>query len=90
MDEYIVHPKSDRALPKPKCLEEMIKYAEKMSRDFAHARGDFYEVNGHVYFGEMTFTSSSGTENPTPASFGIQMGNWLTLPEKKPLPERKY
>lgn len=90
MDEYIIHPKSDRALPKPKCLEEMIKYAEKMSRDFAHARVDFYEVNGHVYFGEMTFTSSSGTENPTPASFGIQMGNWLTLPEKKPLPERKY
>lgn len=90
MDEYIVHPKSDRALPRPKCLDEMLEYAEKMSREFAHARVDFYEVNGHVYFGEMTFTSSSGTENPTPASFGIQMGNWLTLPEKSPLPERKF
>ncbi len=90
MDESIIHPKSDRVLPKPKCLSEMLEYAEKMSRDFAHARVDFYEVNGHVYFGEMTFTSSSGTENPTPASFGIQMGNWLTLPEKQPLPERKF
>ena len=39
----------------PKNLEKMKEYAEKLSKDFKFVRVDFYEINGKVYFGELTF-----------------------------------
>ena len=42
--------------PRPECLEEMLSYAEILSKPFPFVRVDFYEVDGHVYFGELTFT----------------------------------
>ena len=47
-------------LPKPTCLDRMIEVAKKLSCGFPVLRVDLYEVNGHVYFGELTFTSQSG------------------------------
>lgn len=47
-------------LPKPTCLDRMIEVAKKLSLGFPVLRVDLYEVNGHVYFGELTFTSQSG------------------------------
>ncbi len=47
-------------LPKPTCLDRMIEVAKKLSWGFPVLRVDLYEVNGHVYFGELTFTSQSG------------------------------
>lgn len=41
---------------RPKHLNEMIRYAEILSEDFDVVRVDFYEFNGKVYFGELTFT----------------------------------
>ena len=45
-----------KKFPRPECLEEMISYAEILSKPFPFVRVDFYEVNGKVYFGELTFT----------------------------------
>ena len=42
--------------PKPKCLDEMLSYAKILSKPFPFVRVDFYEVDGKVYFGELTFT----------------------------------
>lgn len=39
----------------PKNLEKMREYATKLSKDFKFVRVDFYEIDGKVYFGEMTF-----------------------------------
>lgn len=33
----------------------MIELTKKLSEGFPHVRVDFYEANGQVYFGEMTF-----------------------------------
>lgn len=41
---------------KPERLELMLSYAETLSSDFPFVRIDFYEVNGEVFLGEMTFT----------------------------------
>ena len=41
---------------KPGCLDEMLKYAEILSKPFPFVRVDFYEVKGKIYFGELTFT----------------------------------
>lgn len=48
---------TDKAIKKPKNLEKMIEYAEKMSKPFKFVRVDFYETNeGKILFGELTFT----------------------------------
>lgn len=46
---------------KPKNLDEMLSVAEKLSRPFPIVRVDMYNLNGKIYFGEMTFTSLGGT-----------------------------
>ena len=44
------------ALPKPKNFECMLSLASKLSADFDFVRVDLYNVDGHIYFGELTFT----------------------------------
>lgn len=41
---------------KPESLDEMMDLARKLSKGFPFVRVDFYEVDGKVYVGEMTFT----------------------------------
>lgn len=45
-----------KKIKKPSNLDEMIKYAEKLSKNFPFVRVDFYDDNGIVIFGELTFT----------------------------------
>jgi hypothetical protein len=40
---------------KPKTFDTMKKYAEVLSKDFKFVRVDFYEIDGKIYFGELTF-----------------------------------
>lgn len=44
----------------PERLEEMIEIAEKLSEGIPELRVDLYEIGGKIYFGELTFFSSSG------------------------------
>lgn len=84
------YPAEPKGIAKPKNLDKMIQFARQLSQGFAHARVDFYEVEDQLYFGEITFTSGSGTERTTPRSFEKEMGDMLTLPPKSPIPERKF
>lgn len=51
---------SNRVVPKPNCLSEMLKLARKLSRPFPQVRVDFYNINGRPVFGELTFSSGYG------------------------------
>ena len=82
------YPIDTREIAKPVNLDKMIRFAELMSKDFCQVRVDFYEVDDKLYFGEMTFTSTSGQDRATPRSFEYEMGNMITLPPKKPIPMR--
>lgn len=42
---------------KPKNFEKMRELAEALSKEFKQVRVDFYNVDGRIYFGEMTFFS---------------------------------
>lgn len=64
---------------KPECLEELLQYARLLSKQFLHARVDFYIVDGKIYFGEITFTSGAGFSNIQPYEFDVEMGNCLSL-----------
>ena len=63
----------------------MIELSEKMSKEFALVRVDFYDINDKIYFGEMTFTSASGVDVFKPEEYNLKLGQMLTLPEKKEL-----
>ena len=54
------YPLSQDTIPKPACLDDIIKYASILSKGFPQVRVDFYIVGGKPYFGEMTFTGSAG------------------------------
>ena len=43
-------------LPKPENLDEMIRIAKILSKDFKFVRVDLYELERKVYFGELTFS----------------------------------
>lgn len=48
---------------KPKNLDKMFEFASILSKDIPFVRVDFYEVNGKLYFGELTFYPSGGFDN---------------------------
>jgi len=47
-------------IDKPICMDEMFELAAKLSKGFPFVRVDLYAVQGHVFFGEMTFYPDSG------------------------------
>lgn len=50
-------------LRKPNNLDKMFEFASLLSKNIPFVRVDFYEVNGKLYFGELTFFPSSGFDN---------------------------
>lgn len=50
-------------IEKPKNLGKMFEFAEILSKNIPFVRVDFYESNGNLYFGELTFYPSAGFDN---------------------------
>lgn len=68
---------------KPSNFELMKELAAKLSEGTPQLRVDFYEVDGKVYFGEMTFFHCSGMVPFHPEQWDRIFGDWVTLPPKK-------
>lgn len=77
------HPNADKTPVKPVSFEEMKRLAEKLSQGIPHVRIDFYDVNGKIYFGEMTFFHWSGMKPFEPEEWDYKFGSWIKLPAKK-------
>lgn len=76
------HPNADTLPQKPERFEEMKALAAKLSEGIPHLRVDFYEVDGKVYFGELTFFHWSGMMPFEPEQWDYTFGSWIHLPEK--------
>lgn len=72
-----------REIAKPAGFEEMKVLSEKLSAGIPHLRVDFYDINGKVYFGELTFYHLSGMEHFEPEEWDYTFGEWLQLPGKE-------
>lgn len=70
---------NDIPMEKPQKLDELLKYAELLSKGFPHVRVDLYIVNEKIYFGEMTFTNGAGFDRIQPREFDVELGNMFTL-----------
>jgi len=62
-------------LPKPKNIEALLSYASILSKGHKQARVDFYDIDGRIYFGEMTMTSQGGYMNYFTEKFLLELGN---------------
>ncbi|MGI6501375.1 MAG: ATP-grasp fold amidoligase family protein [Anaerostipes sp.] len=71
---------ADKPLRKPVTFDKMIDLSKILSEDFPHVRVDFYEVDGKLYFGELTFYHFSGFMPFEPKRWDIIFGNWIKLP----------
>lgn len=64
---------------RPKCLEEMVAAAERLSEPFPFVRVDFYQHEGRPVFGELTFTPAAGILPAETKIDGRTMGEMIAL-----------
>ena len=76
------HPFANIIPSKPKNFELMKELSKKLSKGIPHVRVDFYEVNGRVFFGELTFSHWSGLVPFEPEKWDDILGSWIVLPSK--------
>lgn len=80
--EVCCMPDSSKVLEKPKNFEMMLTLAETLSKDITFARIDFYNINGKIYFGEITFFPASGMGKFTQDEWDKKLGDFIKLPVK--------
>ena len=72
--------------PKPASYDRMLEIARTLGADFEFARIDLYDVEGHVYFGEITHNPGGGLVRLRPRSFDRALGDLWRY--GTPVPER--
>ena len=66
-------------LEKPKNYKRMVEIAEALSEGFSHVRVDLYNIDGKIYFGEMTFSTCGGYCKFEPEEFDMILGEQWNL-----------
>lgn len=69
----------DASLPPPPNFSEMLACAEKLSEGFSHVRVDFYDIDGRIVFGEMTFYHGAGYLRFEHEAFEKKLGDYWEL-----------
>lgn len=72
-------PVYDRELKLPSTIDKMIQLAEVLSSNTSFLRVDFYDVDGKIYFGELTFYPASGMRPFTSKEWDKKLGDWISL-----------
>lgn len=69
-------------VPKPETFNKMVELGNIIAKDFAYVRVDFYDVDGKLFFGEITLHHGSGFDTFFPDDYDLYFGNKLKLPIK--------
>ena len=82
IDLYYREGASRPAIAKPIKLEQMLSIASRLSACFDFVRVDLYNIDGKIYFGELTFTPVAGGLKLQPESWDLKLGQkWEMLSE---------
>ena len=75
------HYKTADNIQKPLNYTKMVDLSEKLAQHVGapFIRIDFYEVNGEIYFGEITFYPGGGVEEFSPEEWDYILGSWIKL-----------
>lgn len=68
-------PNIRRTIEKPENYNLMLEYAKKLAEPFTYVRADFYNVEGNIYFGELTFAKTGGAGIFLHKMYDLWMGN---------------
>ncbi len=79
--ERICPPNKQKEIILPANMSRMIEFAERLSQGIPFLRADFYDVNGTIYFGELTFYPASGFGSFTDDAWDAKLGEWIELPK---------
>lgn len=71
--------KKDYDFKPPLNYQEMINISEKLAKPFPFVRVDLYNIDGKIYFSEMTFTPAKGTLIFDDDKADFIIGNWLDI-----------
>ena len=71
--------KDNESYQKPRRFQEMVNYANLLSNRFKFVRVDFYEIDGRVFLGELTFTPGAMTFKYKNDDDNIKVGSLLKL-----------
>ena len=77
--EEVCPPNFNKEIQIPSNIHSMIKKAELLAKNTKFVRIDFYNVNGKIYFGEITFYPASGFGKFIPNDWDEKLGNMLNL-----------
>ncbi len=79
LDMRMRDPNSINGYPLPQNFEKMQELAGILSDGLHHLRVDFYECNGKIYMGELTFFHCGGFARIYPNSWEKILGDWIIL-----------
>lgn len=68
-----------KIIKKPINFDKMIEIARTLSKPFPHVRVDLYDIEGKIYFGELTFYSNGGFINVSSHEMDLTIGSWINL-----------
>lgn len=69
-------------VPKPIHFEEMVEICCKLSKNLPFVRVDLYNIQGKIFFGELTFFPASGFGRFEPEIWNFKLGSLLQIPTK--------
>lgn len=72
---------ADFTLPAPEGIDKMFDLARRLSEGHPFARVDLYNVDGRIYFGEITFYPDGGFDSNLLEETDLYFGSLLALPE---------
>jgi hypothetical protein len=64
---------------KPKNYERMLDICRILSKDFPHVRVDLYNIDGKIYFGELTFYHFAGLTPFEPRKWDYEFGKFFDI-----------
>lgn len=76
-------PNADYPVEKPQNFDYMVEIAKSLSKPFPFCRVDLYNVDGIVYFGEITFYHGGGCNNIQPEEWDYKIAEWIDLNSPK-------
>ena len=66
--------KGDQDIPQSKNFKEMLKVSKKLAEGFPYVRVGLYNLDGQIFFGEMTFFQGSGFDRILPFEKDVELG----------------
>jgi hypothetical protein len=75
-----------REFERPANLDELVETAERLAAGFDFVRVDLYSIDGHIYFGEMTFTPCAGEQLFEPPHWDLEFGRKWLMPTPGAMP----